>query len=118
MSALEVYGFHGQKARFESRKLLDAAAEGVCQNCGRDDGSIVAAHANEARLGKGKWMKAHDCFHAHLCSQCHGYIDRVRRRDTTGVFGDTPEDRRECFIRAMHRTWLWLFIVGKIKAVA
>lgn len=111
----EAFGFHGQKLEFRSRKLLDTAAEGVCQNCGAEDGTVVAAHGNEAIMGKGVWLKAHDCFHAHLCFRCHAYIDRQSRDDPTGLWHDNDEDRKECFRRAMFRTTLWLFLTGRVR---
>lgn len=106
------FGFHGQKVHFSEPRLLEAARHGVCQNCGADDGTIVAAHANESVLGKGKGIRVPDAFHAHLCVVCHDYVDSRRKTERSGVWRPTIEDRRECFTRAMHRTWLWLLIEG------
>lgn len=112
---IEVYGFYGQKALFENRRLLEAARDGVCQNCGVDDETVVAAHGNEDEMGKGKALKAHDIYHAHLCGKCHDYVDSRAPCDPNGVFGNCIEDRRECFRRAMLRTWLWLVLKGRLR---
>jgi hypothetical protein len=44
--------------------------------CGNDDGTIVAAHSNQSRHGKGLGLKAHDCFVAFLCAHCHHWLDQ------------------------------------------
>jgi hypothetical protein len=47
-----------------------------CQNCGIDDGTVVAAHSNQMRDGKGKGIKAHDYRIAALCYKCHSELDQ------------------------------------------
>jgi ferredoxin len=44
--------------------------------CGIEDGTIVAAHSNQQIHGKGMGVKAHDCYVAALCFQCHAQIDQ------------------------------------------
>ena len=61
---------------FRSKSLLEAAREFPCQCCGRQDGTVVAAHSNQLRDGKGKGIKAHDYRIASLCFQCHFNIDQ------------------------------------------
>jgi hypothetical protein len=61
---------------YRSRKLLDAARELPCQHCGVSDGTIVAAHSNQLRDGKGRGLKAHDYRIASLCFTCHAELDQ------------------------------------------
>jgi len=46
---------------YRNRKLLDMIRESPeCMHCGRyNDGTVVAAHSNQLRDGKGKSIKAH-----------------------------------------------------------
>ncbi len=77
---------------FRSRKLLDAAKGQSCQNCGADDGTIVAAHSNESRMGKGGSIKADDCFVAWLCHGCHAWLDQGQGVDPTGIYHSCHKD--------------------------
>lgn len=95
-----------KEPRWESKRLRDSANGESCANCGQQDGTVVGAHGNEGIFGKGKGLKAHDCFLAYLCQLCHDYVDHRNPTDRTGVWGDTQADRRECFRRAMFVTWL------------
>jgi hypothetical protein len=61
---------------YRNRKLLDLARELPCQNCGMSDGTVVAAHSNQLRDGKGRGLKAHDYRIASLCFTCHVEIDQ------------------------------------------
>jgi hypothetical protein len=45
-------------------------------HCGRQDGTVVAAHSNQLRDGKGRGIKAHDYRIAALCYQCHYELDQ------------------------------------------
>lgn len=58
-----------------SPALLKAAREIPCQACGRDDGTVVAAHSNW-QGGKGRGIKADDNLIASLCFKCHAEIDQ------------------------------------------
>lgn len=60
---------------YRNKRLLDEARHHPCQYCGVDDGTIVAAHSNEVRHGKGRGIKAHDIFIAYLCMACHDLVD-------------------------------------------
>lgn len=60
---------------YRSKKLLEACRELPCQHCGLEDGTVVAAHSNQLRHGKGRGIKAHDCFVAAMCFKCHSLID-------------------------------------------
>jgi hypothetical protein len=61
---------------YRNRKLLDLARELPCQNCGISDGTVVAAHSNQLRDGKGRGLKAHDYRIASLCFTCHVELDQ------------------------------------------
>jgi hypothetical protein len=103
-----------------NRKLLDLAKDKPCLNCGLRDGSTVAAHSNALNDGKGRSIKAHDCFHAWLCFRCHAWLDQgggAGELDPTGLFEPTREGKREMFLRAMQRTWLALW-EGRLIRVA
>ena len=100
---------------YRNRKLLDLAEGRACQNCGAQDGTIVAAHSNLPEHGKGARIKAHDCFHAWLCFRCHSWLDQGGvGRDPTGVYRPTRDDKAEMFCRAMDRTTLELWREGLI----
>lgn len=49
-----------------------------CTHCGLSDGTVVAAHSNQLRDGKGKGIKAHDYRIAALCYACHAELDQGR----------------------------------------
>ena len=59
--------------------MLDAARELPCQHCGTQDGTVVAAHSNQLRDGKGRGLKAHDYRIASLCYKCHAELDQGTR---------------------------------------
>ena len=61
---------------YRNRKLLDVLRKSPCQHCGRSDGTVVAAHANLLRLGKGKGIKCPDFYTAALCFSCHSELDQ------------------------------------------
>jgi len=63
-------------AYIRSPKLLKACRDLPCQICGIEDGTIVAAHSNQGRHGKGRSIKASDVFVASLCHYCHHQIDQ------------------------------------------
>ena len=59
-----------------SPALLKACRAIPCTNCGRDDGTVCAAHSNQAKHGKGRSIKASDVFVASLCFLCHSELDQ------------------------------------------
>jgi hypothetical protein len=61
---------------YRNRKLLNACRELPCQHCGIADGTVVAAHSNQLRDGKGRGLKAHDYRVASLCYACHMELDQ------------------------------------------
>ena len=61
---------------YRSPKLLQAVRDCPCQHCGIQDSTIVAAHSNQMRDGKGRGLKANDYRIAALCFKCHYEIDQ------------------------------------------
>jgi hypothetical protein len=96
------------------RKLLDLARGQACVNCGTDDGTVVAAHGNGAKFGKGVAQKASDIFHAHLCFRCHGWLDQGQGTDPTGRYEGSRAGKWEMFVDSMHATWDRLWRSGAI----
>lgn len=94
---------------YRNRKLLDTARDMPCMHCGIEDGTIVPAHGNGSQYGKGMGIKAHDVFFAGLCMRCHARYDHGNDMSRT--------EKQEFFAKAMHKTWLWLWINGKVKVV-
>jgi hypothetical protein len=64
---------------YRNKKLLEYARKLPCQHCGIDDGTVVAAHSNQLRDGKGRGLKASDYRIASLCYTCHTEIDQGKR---------------------------------------
>lgn len=62
---------------YRNRKLTQSAQHEACVNCGANDGTIVFAHSNSQKHGKGMGIKAHDLFGAFLCHQCHYIYDQT-----------------------------------------
>ena len=86
---------------YRNKKLLEIVRESPCQCCGKKDGTIVAAHSNQQRDGKGTSIKAHDYRIAALCYRCHHELDAGIKL--------TKEQRQEMFEDAHRRTIGWLF---------
>ena len=61
---------------YRNKKLLETARLIPCQHCGTDNGTIVAAHSNQLRDGKGRGLKANDYRIASLCFTCHSELDQ------------------------------------------
>lgn len=94
---------------YRNKKILKAADGASCQMCGKCDGTIVAAHSNSQRHGKGIGLKAHDLFVAFLCGVCHDWYDGR----TSPVAGRA--DRQTEWQRAHDKTMLRLIETGVIK---
>ena len=98
-------------SNYENRKLLDLAYELPCQInipeiC---QGGIASepAHSNQQEHGKGKSIKAHDCFFAAGCRACHREIDQGNKYPR--------EQLRDFWRRGFERTVLLLWERGLIK---
>lgn len=86
---------------YRNRKLLDLLRQSPCQECGREDGTVVAAHSNQLRDGKGRGIKAHDYRVASLCFSCHAELDQGAKL--------SKAERVEMFEEAHRATIGWLF---------
>lgn len=67
-----------KRVMYRNHKILELPRLGeiACQYCHRQDGTVVMAHSNQLTHGKGKGIKAHDCFVAALCHSCHAFVDQ------------------------------------------
>jgi hypothetical protein len=92
---------------YRNKALLEAVRDCPCQHCGAQDGTVVAAHSNQLRDGKGKGIKAHDYRIAALCHICHHQLDQ-------GFLWDKAQ-RREVFEAAHRATIGWLFENGYLE---
>lgn len=92
---------------YRNDKLLKACRELACKHCGKRDGTVVAAHSNQLRDGKGRGIKAHDYRVAALCFTCHMELDQ----------GSTMSkaERVEMWEEAHRATIGELFEMGVIK---
>lgn len=90
-----------REPRYENRALLDAVYQIPCMaDWPHDCGPSEPAHSNQERHGKGKSIKAHDCFTAALCRAAHRELDQGR------MF--SREDKFAYWQRAHERTLLEL----------
>jgi len=86
---------------YRNKKLLELVRQSPCQNCGTRDGTIVAAHSNQLRDGKGRGIKAHDYRIAALCYGCHMELDQGNKL--------SKEERVNLWDEAHRKTIGWLF---------
>jgi hypothetical protein len=93
----------GAELNYRDKQLLRAAQGNQCQWCFRHDGTVVAAHANQLRYGKGMGIKAHDWAVAFLCHSCHGELDQGSwmSRDQRRLLWDTAHQRTRNILREM-----------------
>ena len=99
---------YNKKIPYRSKKILQAAKDcPCCMSCGKmNDGTIVMAHSNQQRDGKGMGIKAHDYRVAAVCSACHDEIDGRRKGIIVG----------DILWEFAHRATIgWLFDAGIIK---
>ena len=86
---------------YRNKKLLELVRISPCQNCGKQDGTVCAAHSNQLRDGKGRSLKSHDYRIAALCFRCHSNLDQGYQM--------SKEERRELWEEAHRKTIGWLF---------
>jgi hypothetical protein len=91
---------------YRNKKLLDLVRQSPCQTCGTEDGTVVAAHSNQLRDGKGRGLKAHDYRIAALCFRCHSELDQGTKM--------SKAERVESWEEAHRGTIGWLFEKGYI----
>ena len=85
---------------YRNKKLLEIIRQSPCQLCGSENGTVVAAHSNQLRDGKGRSIKAHDYRIAALCYTCHADIDQGKM---------SREDKQDLWEMAHRKTIGWLF---------
>lgn len=97
---------------FRSKRLLNAARGQQCQIqipdiCNGNSETVVAAHSNNLRHGKGMGIKANDCFIAWACNSCHTEIDQgsILSRQEKDAYWDV----------GFERTILQMFLQGIVK---
>lgn len=91
---------------YRNKKILERCRELPCQICGMEDGTVVAAHSNQLRDGKGKGMKAHDYRVAALCYHCHMEIDQGKKWDKSEKMDFWDEAHRRTIGQFFERGWL------------
>ena len=92
---------------YRNKKLLEILRQSPCQACGREDGTVVAAHSNQLRDGKGRGIKADDFRVAALCYSCHMELDQGKSL--------SKAERVEVWEEAHRKTIGWLFETGRIE---
>jgi len=95
---------------YRNKKLLEIVRESPCQCCGRQDGTVVAAHSNQQRDGKGTAIKAHDYRIAALCHRCHFELDAGNRL--------SKQERQDMWEEAHRKTIGWLFENNHLQCAA
>jgi Fe-S oxidoreductase len=91
---------------YRNKKLLESVRNAPCMNCGIENGTVVAAHSNQLRDGKGRGIKADDYRIAALCYSCHYQLDQGNRL--------SKDQRVELWENAHRKTIGWLFDSGII----
>lgn len=92
---------------WRSTKLLELVRQLPCQHCGKQDGTVCAAHSNQQRDGKGMGIKAHDFRIAALCHSCHMELDQGNRL--------SKMERMEYWEDAHRNTMGHIFLNGWVK---
>jgi hypothetical protein len=91
---------------YRNKKLLERCRELPCQICGMQDGTVVAAHSNQLKDGKGKGLKAHDYRVAALCYCCHMEIDQGKKWDKSEKMDFWDEAHRRTIGQFFEKGWL------------
>ena len=91
---------------YRNKKLLELARQIPCTLCEIEDGTIVAAHSNQQKDGKGTGTKSADYRIASLCYKCHMELDQGRSL--------TKSQRLELWEQAHRKTIGELFERGLI----
>jgi len=94
---------------YRNKRLLEIARNFPCQHCGIDDGTVVAAHSNQLRDGKGKGIKASDYRIASLCFKCHAELDQGKNL--------SKQERLEMWEEAHRKTIGLLFDNGHLQVI-
>ena len=94
---------------YRNKTLLEIARDIPCQHCGMDDGTVVAAHSNQLRDGKGRGIKSHDYRIASLCYACHMELDQGKNL--------SKQERVEMWEEAHRKTIGLLFDNNKLQVI-
>ena len=92
---------NGVIVNYRNKKLLNLAKDAPCMLCGSSDGTVVAAHSNQLRDGKGTGIKSSDFRIAYVCYTHHDMIDNDKRLD--------KQERINLWEDAHRKTIAWLF---------
>jgi hypothetical protein len=96
---------------FRCRDLLDAIKQLPCTFQIEDvcvgGPTSQPCHSNFAKHGKGKSLKAHDCYVAAGCDACHRELDQGHKL--------SRDERVELFQRAFEKTLLLLWQRGLLQ---
>jgi hypothetical protein len=95
---------------YRNKDLLEIVRQSPCQVCGRQDGTVVAAHSNQLRDGKGRSLKSHDHRIAAMCFVCHSNLDQGNKM--------SKEERVEMWEDAHRKTIGWLFENDHLKVTS
>ena len=94
---------------YRNKTLLEIVRDIPCQHCEIADGTVVAAHSNQLRDGKGRGIKSHDYRIAALCYACHMELDQGKNL--------SKQERVEMWEEAHRRTIGLLFDNGKLQVI-
>ena len=86
---------------YRNKKLLNLAKDAPCMLCNSNDGTVVAAHSNQLRDGKGTGIKSQDYRISFLCAAHHFMIDNGKELD--------KQERINLWEDAHRKTIAWLF---------
>ena len=89
-----------RSSMYRNKKLLEIVRESPCQICGIQNGTVVAAHSNQLRDGKGRGIKSSDAMIAALCYICHMEIDQSSKL--------SKQERKDMWDEAHRKTMRWL----------
>lgn len=92
---------------YRNEHLLRVVRYLCCAMCGAEDGTVVAAHSNQQKHGKGTGIKADDWRIAALCHSCHAHIDQGKNL--------TKDERRELWNEAHEKTLDQMFKRGILE---
>jgi hypothetical protein len=85
---------------YRNKKLLELMRELPCMSCGIQNGTVVAAHSNQSKHGKGLGLKAPDSLVAALCHSCHHELDNGNKL--------SKEEKRHFWDQAYIKTMQYL----------
>jgi hypothetical protein len=108
----------GRLMTIRSKKMLSAAKDQSCMNCGANDGTVVAAHYSGLRshaFGKGTGHKPHDILVADLCRSCHESFDQNRAMGHVSESTLRRIDQSEQFLYLILQTLLRRIDQGVVK---